>query len=298
MATASAALGMILTKRHFNLSTDLKTVVVLNVEFWAHGMSPSVNTLLGKEEPAASAGSIGTLSSTNHQRVTVALEALTEGLVPFVEGKLRVIYRERWVQTAMGSFRDDRTRRSDDGASIVWDAQSLLTVMWDQWNAIFRHDLTHSERSLVSELREYRNKWAHQQPFDFDDTFRILDSTRRLLEAVKATNVYLVRDEKNNLIESYVAEQVNTQLQRTAFKRNKWWVIIVYSFCCMMLIFFMLVYGNKATPAVVAATLLLFIYLIYQQVRMDPPLLYGPRECNRCHRIVYRRNCPYCQPEE
>lgn len=238
------------------------------------------------------------VSSTNHQRVTVALEALTQGLIPYVEGKLRTIYRDRWLRTAMGSFRDEHTRMSSDGSSMIWDAHALLTVMWDQWNSIFRNDLSHSERSLVSELREFRNKWAHQQPFDFDDTFRILDSTRRLLEAVKAPNVDIVRNEKNDLIESYVADQVNTQLQRTAFKRNKWWVIIVYSFCCMMLIAFMLVYGNTATPVVVSATALLFVYLIYQQVRLDPPLLYGPRECSSCHRIIYRRNCPYCKPTE
>ena len=238
------------------------------------------------------------MASTNHQRVTVALEALTEGLIPYVEGKLRAIYRDRWVRTALGSFRDEHTRAGSDGSSVVWDAHALLTVMWDQWNAVFRNDLRHSERSLVSELREYRNKWAHQQQFDFDDTFRILDSTRRLLEAVKAPNVENVINEKNDLIESYVADQVNTQLQRTAFKRNKWWVIIVYSFCCMMLIGFMLTYGDTAAPVVVSAIALLFVYLIYQQVRLDPPLLYGPRECSSCHRIVYRRTCPYCKPSE
>jgi hypothetical protein len=236
--------------------------------------------------------------SSNHQRVTVALEALTEGLVPFVEAKLRAVYRDRWVRTALGSFRDDRQRTAGDGSTIEWDAHSLLTVMWDQWNAIFRHDLSHSERSMVSELREYRNRWAHQQQFDFDDTFRILDSARRLLEAVKADNVGVVKSERDALIESYVADQVNTQLQRSAFKRNRWWVVIVYSFCCMMLISFMLTYGNTAAPVVVAFITLLFVYLIYQQFKLDPPLLYGPRECQRCHRIIYRRTCPYCHPSE
>ncbi len=216
--------------------------------------------------------------------------------MPFVEAKLRAVYRDRWVRTALGSFRDDRQRTAGDGSTIEWDAHSLLTVMWDQWNAIFRHDLSHSERSMVSELREYRNRWAHQQQFDFDDTFRILDSARRLLEAVKADNVAVVKSERDALIESYVADQVNTQLQRSAFKRNRWWVVIVYSFCCMLLISFMLTYGNTAAPVVVAFITLLFVYLIYQQFKLDPPLLYGPRECQRCHRIIYRRTCPYCHP--
>lgn len=198
----------------------------------------------------------------------------------------------------MGSFRDDRSRTTEDGTSIEWDAHALLTIMWDQWNAIFRNDLTHSERSLVSELREYRNRWAHQQQFDFDDTFRILDSARRLLEAVKADNVVIVKNERDALIESYVADQVNTQIQRSAFKRNRWWVVIVYSFCWMMLTFFMLKYGNEASPAVIAFIALTFVYLIYQQFKLDPPLLYGPRECQRCHRVIYRRTCPYCHPIE
>ena len=114
--------------------------------------------------------------------MTIALDALTVGLIPYVEEKLRGAYRDRWVRTATSSFRDEHTRTSNDGSAIVWDAHALLTVMWDQWNAVFRNDLNHAERSLVSELREYRNKWAHQQQFDFDDTFRILDSARRLLE--------------------------------------------------------------------------------------------------------------------
>ena len=266
------------------------------MEFRTHGVSPSVNSFFRKDEPDVTSGSARSVSSSNHQRVTIALEALTEGLTPFVEGKLRAIYKDRWVRTAMGSFRDEHTRTGEDGSSIVWDAHALLTVMWDQWNSIFRNDLSHSERSLVSELREYRNKWAHQQQFDFDDTFRILDSTRRLLEAVKAPNVELVRNEKNDLIESYVAEQVNTQLQRAAFKRNRWWVVLVYSFCCLMLIAFMFMYWNNSMPVVIASFTLFFIYIIYQQFKLEPPLLYGPRECKSCHRVIYRLNCPYCQP--
>ena len=51
----------------------------------------------------------------------------------------------------------------------------------------FRVTLGHAERSLISELLEWRNRWAHQKPFSSDDTDRILDSTFRLLTAVSAT---------------------------------------------------------------------------------------------------------------
>jgi hypothetical protein len=58
--------------------------------------------------------------------------------------------------------------------------------MWDSRNEVFRNSLGQAERSLVSELREHRNKWAHQHPFSSDDADRALDSAQRLLTAVSA----------------------------------------------------------------------------------------------------------------
>jgi hypothetical protein len=233
-----------------------------------------------------------------NERVSEALDLLTVGLKPYVEQKLRTIYKDNWVRTATGSFRDERSRVNGD--TVDWDAHSLLTVMWDQWNTVFRHDLGHAERSLVSELREYRNRWAHQQEFDFDDTYRILDSVRRLLLAAGATNVCEVDDRKRELLESHVAELVNSQIQRTAFNRNKWWVIGIYSLCGVMIIAHMLLGGNltekPGAMAVASITFLTLVYLIYLQFRMEPPLLFGPRECPRCHKIIYRKTCPYCEP--
>ncbi len=53
-------------------------------------------------------------------------------------------------------------------------------MLWDQWNQVFSRTLGFSERSIVSELRETRNKWAHQNAFSSDDAYRALDSTARL----------------------------------------------------------------------------------------------------------------------
>jgi hypothetical protein len=235
------------------------------------------------------------VSVTNHERVSSALNLLTEGLAPFAEARLRATHGERWKQAAQGSFRDDRARNSADGQGLAWDAHALLTVMWDQWNACFRNDLGHTERSLVSELREFRNRWAHQQSFDFDDTYRILDSVRRLLAAAQSPQLPAIQEQKQDLLESHVAEQVNTQLHSVAFQRNKWWVIAIYVICCATLVGFLMAYGRSDNPIpVVTVVALVFVYLVYQQYKLDPPLLYGPRECVRCHRIIYRKSCPYC----
>jgi len=232
--------------------------------------------------------------ATNQVRIAGALDLLTRGVGPYVEKRLKAVYGADWRRNAGGSFRDDRSR--GDEQSIDWDAHSVLTVMWDQWNAAFRTELGHAERSLVSELREFRNRWAHQAEFDFDDTYRILDSVRRLLAAIDAAQIEEVERLKRELLEAHVAEEVNTQIQRTAFHRNKIWVILIYVVCVLFLLINMVMSdgGKPVTIALASVVVLALVYLIYQQFKMEPPLLYGPRECTSCHKIVYRRPCPYC----
>lgn len=232
--------------------------------------------------------------ATNQVRIAGALDLLTRGLGPYVEKRLKAVYGDHWRRNAGGSFRDDRSR--GDEQSIDWDAHSVLTVMWDQWNAAFRTELGHTERSLVSELREFRNRWAHQAEFDFDDTYRVLDSVRRLLAAADMPQVEEVNRLKRELLEAHVAEEVNTQIQQTAFHRNKVWVIAIHVVCVLFLLLNLVISdGTKpGTIALVSVVVLAMVYLIYQQFKMDPPLLYGPRECLSCHKIVYRKPCPYC----
>lgn len=68
------------------------------------------------------------------------------------------------------------------------DAQFLLMVIWDEWQSVFRTTLGQSERTYVSELRDVRNRWAHQDAFSGDDAYRSLDSVHRLLLAVSAAD--------------------------------------------------------------------------------------------------------------
>lgn len=44
------------------------------------------------------------------------------------------------------------------------------------------------QKSYASELREARDKWAHNQPFSDDDAYRILDTAERLLRALNAAD--------------------------------------------------------------------------------------------------------------
>ncbi|MBC7077776.1 MAG: ATP-binding protein, partial [Synergistales bacterium] len=95
-----------------------------------------------------------------------------------------------------------------------WDSAALLKVMWDSWNEVFKRTLGFAERSLVSELREWRNKWAHQQPFSSDDADRALDSAERLLLAVSAPQAEDVRKLKLELRRRVYDEQVRNEKRR------------------------------------------------------------------------------------
>ena len=230
---------------------------------------------------------------SSQDRIARSLDLLTVGLSPFVELELQAFYRDNWQEAARGSFREDRGVAINKGEQIRWDTHSLLTVMWDQWNSVFRTRLGHAERSLVSELREYRNRWAHQQQFSFEDTSRILDSVERLLTAVNVPEADLVRQERRTLMQEEVADELNRTTQALFNRRNfvETLVIYVVSGAAMAYMFFKLgPYGWIVSVLIVC----LFILLTYKRLQPQP-LSLGPHECPRCHRIIYSTLCPYCQ---
>jgi HEPN superfamily Swt1-like protein len=89
-------------------------------------------------------------------------------------------------------------------------------VTWHQWNEGFRKTLGHADRSLVSELRDVRNRWAHQEPFSGDDAYRALDSAGRLLTAVSAPQADEVEKMKMELLRLRFDEQVRHERRRSA----------------------------------------------------------------------------------
>jgi predicted AAA+ superfamily ATPase len=88
--------------------------------------------------------------------------------------------------------------------------------MWNQWNVLFRKTLGQAERTLVSELRDVRNRWAHQNPFSGDDTDRALDSMARLLTAVSAPQADEIGKMKMELRRLIFDEQMRSEKRKIA----------------------------------------------------------------------------------
>ena len=155
------------------------------------------------------------MAITNQERVGKALELLKAGLGSFVE-------REVQDKIKAGGVHMDTVRRFVDDPHLTdkpieqWDVAALLKLMWETWNDVFRTVLGRAERSLVNEIRDQRNKWAHQDSFSSDDADRTLDSIARLLTAVSAPQADEVNRMKMELRRLIFEEQARSERRRGA----------------------------------------------------------------------------------
>jgi predicted AAA+ superfamily ATPase len=154
------------------------------------------------------------MAITNYERIGKTLELLRDGLQPFVMRECSAKLGKYWLTKATEGWSHDLDW--PEGADLPnLDAAVLLRLMWDQWNTVFRDILGFAERSLVSELRDVRNKWAHQTPFSTDDAYRALDSAARLLTAISAPQADEIEKMKMELLRVRFDEQVRSEKRRT-----------------------------------------------------------------------------------
>lgn len=154
------------------------------------------------------------MAITNHERVGKAMDILKQGLGPFLEREFKSFYKDQAAAEAIRFLGEDRLLAKK--AIPQWDAAGLLKLMWEAWNDVFRRTLGPAERSLVSELRDLRNKWAHQESFSSDDAYRALDSAGRLLTAVSAPQADEIEKIKMELLRLRFDEQVRSEKRKSA----------------------------------------------------------------------------------
>jgi predicted AAA+ superfamily ATPase len=153
------------------------------------------------------------MAITNHDRVGKALDLLREGLTPFVVRELGARLGKYWATEVSRNWQTD-LRWDDRADQPIMDAALLLRLLWEQWNDVFRNTLGPAERTYVSELREVRNRWAHQEPFSGDDVDRALDTMQRLLSSVSAPQADEVGKIKQELRRLIYDEQVRSEKRK------------------------------------------------------------------------------------
>ena len=155
------------------------------------------------------------MAMTNHDRVGKALNLLKGGLGPFVDREIRSALESRTLDAFKVQNYTENSVLSRKSTSER-DVAGLLEVMWEAWNDVFRRILGPAERSLVSEFRGHRNKWAHQESFSGDDAYRALDSVGRLLAAVSAPQSDELERLKMELLRVRFDEQTRGERRRQA----------------------------------------------------------------------------------
>lgn len=157
------------------------------------------------------------MSISNHERVGRALLLLKEGLYPYIEREMKSVYKDRWLVAATPYVDEDHTLKRTVADILRKDVAAQLKLMWSKWDDVFKKTLGQAERTLVSELRNTRNLWAHGgSTISTDDAYRALDSVVRLLTAVGASQADAVEKQRYELLRLRFEEQARRETRRAA----------------------------------------------------------------------------------
>jgi predicted AAA+ superfamily ATPase len=152
------------------------------------------------------------MAISNQERVGKAMDLLRDGLRPFAERELKAKHGDRWTTDVKATLAGRQLGQNKDDP--LQDVAVLLALMDRSWGAVFSATLGRSDRNLVLELIDVRNRWAHQEPFSGDDADRALDSMARLLTAVSAPQADDVGRMKQELRRLIFEEQVRGEKRR------------------------------------------------------------------------------------
>lgn len=129
------------------------------------------------------------MALSNRDRVGKALEQLGRAFGPYVD---------RRMSKASPMAGNWKAAYSD--VNVDEDPSAQINVVLDNWQVVFRNELRTTGRNLVGEVRDWRNKWAHNEPFTHDDAYRALDTIERLLTAIDGSEAAEVGASKSELM--------------------------------------------------------------------------------------------------
>ena len=160
------------------------------------------------------------MAKTNRVRVEEIMDALKDGLGPYVLARYKARYRGKYLQEMEVALYDasGRSQRLSDEAAALQrlDAQAWLNLInhRNNWHEVFSGKLRQTERNYVFELRDARNRWAHQKSFDSDAAYRVADTATRLLKAIGA-------EKQARLIDVHAQELLRKRFERDARRSAK-----------------------------------------------------------------------------
>jgi hypothetical protein len=123
-----------------------------------------------------------------HSTVGEALSILIGGLAPFIEHVFAQALPPNTSWTELMRRKDAAAGRST-GKYMNRDLSLMLRAMTERLGEqgyLFSRYLSRPGQNYASELREVRNKWAHNETFTAAEAYRAIDSVELLLRAIGA----------------------------------------------------------------------------------------------------------------
>lgn len=105
-------------------------------------------------------------ASLPRDRVRSALDLLKPFLASFVASTVSSASRQQGLERA--------------------DVQGLLGTILANWETVFSARMGKTARHYVFELKDVRNRWAHEEEFSSDDARRAIDTAALLAQSIRA----------------------------------------------------------------------------------------------------------------
>ena len=153
------------------------------------------------------------MAKSARQTVFEGMELLPDALIPFVEKRLESTVKGHWQTQATEQVNGLRIA----SGVIDWDQAGLLKAVMAFWKTAFAPVLGPTERSIVSELLEARNRLSHNDAFSYDDAERALDSMRRLCDSIGAGEATAeLRRMRDAILRTKYQEQLRNEERKSA----------------------------------------------------------------------------------
>ncbi|MFZ9856729.1 MAG: Swt1 family HEPN domain-containing protein [Roseiflexaceae bacterium] len=117
--------------------------------------------------------------------VDALLHIFQQGYEPFVITAIRSIHGNSWLDVIKNT---PDLRVNTHQQPLRLDATAIVRVMLHHWDSTFSRVLVAYDRNMLFEVRQMRNKWAHQGIITADDVDRLADNVTRLLVSINAPN--------------------------------------------------------------------------------------------------------------
>jgi predicted AAA+ superfamily ATPase len=134
---------------------------------------------------------------TNQKQVGKGLLLLKEALAVYVPQELQALYGADWLVVIKNNLTIAATWPV---ATTKWEVNEWLTVLDTQWEVAFAPVLGTTLHNCVQELARLQARWAKEELFSLDDTYRALDNIGQLLTVIAAPQAGAVAQQKQEML--------------------------------------------------------------------------------------------------